>query len=119
VKQTELEADADKVRRGKPPRPQATSRSSPPRRQEEAMKPRAAVQAEADRAAPSWKRRRQAVAHPHRRGTAQARRIEAAGEADSRLKAGGCRSLPAREKARQIASAQMERDGELLSKHRC
>jgi len=49
-------------------------------------------------------------------GNAQARIIEAAGEADSRRKLADAEAYR-QELVGKIASAQMERDGELLSKH--
>ena len=49
-------------------------------------------------------------------GSAEARRIEAAGEADSRRKLADAEGYRL-EQIGKVTSAQMERDGELLSKH--
>jgi len=116
VKQSALEAEAEKVRREKAAEAAANEQVIAARGQEEAMKhvlpfkqkqiEQRALEAEAEKQA----RIKTAEAN------AQARRIEAAGEADSRQKladADGYRL----ERLGRIASAQMERDGELLSRH--
>lgn len=116
VEETALEGEAEKTRREKAAQASATEQIIAAKAQEEAMRhvlpfkqkqiEQRTLEAEADKVS----RIRAAE------GTAQARRIEAAGEADSR------RNLADAEAYRQenlgkIASAQMERDGTLISKH--
>jgi len=116
VKQSALEAEAEKVRREKAAEAAANEQIIAARAQEEAMKhvlpfkqkqiEQRALEAEAEKQA----RIKTAEA------TAQARRIEAAGEADSRQKLADAEGYRL-ERIGKITSAQMERDGELLSKH--
>ena len=116
VKEAALEAEAEKVKREKAAEAAASEQVIAARAQEEAMKhvlpfkqkqiEQRSLEAEAEKQA----RIKTAEAN------AQARRIEAAGEADSRQKladADGYRM----ERLGKIASAQMERDGESLSRH--
>lgn len=127
VKEAALDADADKVKREKAAEASANERQKAAeaaaneqiiaaRAQEEAMKhvlpfkqkqiEQRSLEAEAEKQA----RIKTAEAN------AQARRIEAQGEADSRLKLADAEAYRL-EHLGKIASAQMERDGELLSKH--
>jgi regulator of protease activity HflC (stomatin/prohibitin superfamily) len=116
VKQSSLEAEAEKVRREKAAEAAASEQIIAARAQEEAMKhvlpfkqkqiEQRQLEAEADKVS----RIRTAE------GNAQARRIEAAGEADSRQKLADAEAYRL-EHLGKITSAQMERDGELLSKH--
>ena len=116
VEETALEGEAEKTRREKAAQASATEQVIAAKAQEEAMRhvlpfkqkqiEQRTLEAEADKVS----RIRSAE------GLAQARRIEAAGEADSR------RNLADAEAYRQdnlgkIASAQMARDGALISKH--
>lgn len=116
VKQSELEAEADKVKREKAAEAAGEEQVIAARAQEEAMKhvlpfkqkqiEQRSLEAEAEKQA----RIKSAE------GNAQARRIEAAGEADSRQKLADAEAYRLEHLGR-IESAQMERDGELLSKH--
>ncbi len=116
VEETALEGEAEKTRREKAAQASATEQVIAAKAQEEAMRhvlpfkqkqiEQRTLEAEADKVS----RIRSAE------GLAQARRIEASGEADSR------RNLADAEAYRQdnlgkIASAQMARDGALISKH--
>ena len=116
VKEAELVADAEKVAREKKAEAAASEQVIAARAQEEAMKhvlpfkqkqiEQRQLEAEAEKAS----RLKLAEA------SAQARRIEAAGEADSR------RTLAAAEVERleqlgKVQSDQMQRDGELITRH--
>lgn len=116
VKQSELEADAEKVRREKAAEASANEQIIAAKAQEEAMKhvipfkqkqiEQRQLEADAEKAA----RIRTAE------GTAEARRIEAAGEADSRRKLAEADAYRV-EQLGKVASEQLERDGALISKH--
>ena len=116
VKQSALEAEAEKVRREKAAEAAGNEQIIAAKAQEEAMKhvlPFKQKQIE--------QRQLEAEAEKQARiktaeGNAQARRIEAAGEADSRQKLADAEAYRL-EHIGKIESAQMERDGELLSKH--
>ena len=116
VQQTALEAEADKVRREKAAEAAGNEQIIAAKAQAEAMKhvlPFKQKQIE--------QRRLEAEAEKQSRirtaeGNAQARRIEAAGEADSRQKLADAESYRL-ERIGKITSAQLERDGELLSRH--
>ena len=116
VKQSALEAEAEKVRREKAAEAAASEQIIAARAQEEAMKhvlpfkQKQIEQRELEAEAEKQARIKTAEA------TAQARRIEAAGEADSRQKLADAEGYRL-ERIGKINSAQMERDGELLSKH--
>lgn len=116
VKESELEAEAAKVRREKNAQAAASEQVIAARAQEDAMRhvlpfkqkqiEQRRLEAEADKLA----RISRAQAE------AEARRIEAAGEADSRQKLADAETYRL-ENIGKVTSAQMERDGELLSKH--
>ena len=116
VKTAALEAEALKVRREKAAEAAGNEEIIAARAQEEAMKhvlpfkqkqiEQRSLEAEAEKQA------RIKTAE----GNAQARRIEAAGEADSRQKLADAEGYRM-ERLGKIASAQMERDGESLSRH--
>ena len=116
VKQTELEAEADKVKREKAAEAAGNEQIIAAKAQEEAMKhvlpfkqkqiEQRQFEAEAEKVA------RVKTAE----GNAEARRIEAAGEADSRRKLADAESYRL-ESQGKIASAQLERDGALISKN--
>jgi len=116
VKQSELVAEADKVRREKAAEAAASEQIIAAKAQEEAMKhvlpfkqkqiEQRQLEAEADKAS------RIKTAE----GTAEARRIEAAGEADSRKKLADAESYRL-DQIGKVTSTQLERDGELISKH--
>jgi regulator of protease activity HflC (stomatin/prohibitin superfamily) len=116
VKQSALEADADKVRREKAAEASANEQIIAAKAQEEAMKhvipfkqkqiEQKKLEAEADKTA------RIKLAE----GQAEARRIEAGGEADSRRKLADAEAYRVEELGK-ITSAQMARDGELISRH--
>jgi regulator of protease activity HflC (stomatin/prohibitin superfamily) len=116
VRQSELEADADKVKREKAAEATANEQIIAAKAQEEAMKhvipfkqkqiEQRQLEAEAD------KKSRIRVAE----GTAEARRIEAAGEADSRHRLADA-EVYRMEQLGKVASTQLERDGELITKH--
>ncbi|GAC1526410.1 MAG: hypothetical protein NVS3B11_27300 [Collimonas sp.] len=116
VQQTALEADADKIRREKNAEAAASEQIIAAKAQEEAMKhvlPFKQKQIE--------QRQFEAEAEKIARiktseGTAQARIIEAAGEADSRRKLADAEAYR-QDLVGKVASAQLERDGALLSKH--
>jgi regulator of protease activity HflC (stomatin/prohibitin superfamily) len=116
VKQSELEAEAEKVRREKAAEAAGNEQIIAARAQEEAMKhvlpfkqkqiEQRQLEAEADKVA----RIKGAEAN------AQARRIEAQGEADSREKLADADAYRL-DQIGKITSAQMERDGAALSRH--
>ncbi|HSW14222.1 MAG TPA: SPFH domain-containing protein [Solimonas sp.] len=116
VKQSALEAEAEKVRREKQAEAAAQEQVIAARAQEEAMKhvlpfkqkqiEQRKLEAEADKLS------RISSAE----GSAAARRIEAAGEADSRQKLADA-EVYRLEQLGKVNSAQLERDGALLSKH--
>jgi regulator of protease activity HflC (stomatin/prohibitin superfamily) len=116
VKQSELEADAEKVKREKAAEATANEQIIAAKAQEEAMKhvipfkqkqiEQRQLEADADKAS----RIRMAE------GTAEARRIEASGEADSRRKLADADAYRT-EQLGKVASNQLERDGALISKH--
>jgi regulator of protease activity HflC (stomatin/prohibitin superfamily) len=116
VKQTALEAEADKVKREKAAEAAGNEQIIAAKAQEEAMKhvlpfkqkqiEQRQLEAEAEKGA------RIKTAE----GTAQARRIEAAGEADSRHKLADVEAYR-QELVGKVASAQLERDGALITKH--
>jgi regulator of protease activity HflC (stomatin/prohibitin superfamily) len=116
VKEAELLADADKVRREKAAEAAGNEQIIAAKAQEEAMKhvlpfkqkqiEQRKLEAEADKGS------RIKIAE----GTAEARRIEAAGEADSRHKLADAEAYRM-ELVGKVASTQLERDGELITKH--
>lgn len=116
VKQSELEADADKVRREKAAEAAAREQVIAAKAQEEAMRhvlPFKQKQVE--------QRQLEADAEKVARiriseGNAQARVIEAAGEAESRRKLADAEAYR-QEALGKTTSAQMAREGELLSRH--
>ncbi|MFZ6675741.1 SPFH domain-containing protein [Undibacterium sp. Xuan67W] len=116
VQQTALEADAEKIRREKNAEAAASEQIIAAKAQEEAMKhvlPFKQKQIE--------QRQFEAEAEKISRiktseGSAQARIIEAAGEADSRRKLADAEAYR-QDLVGKVASAQLERDGALLSKH--
>ncbi|HAT31320.1 MAG TPA: spfh domain / band 7 family protein [Janthinobacterium sp.] len=116
VTQTGLEADAEKIKREKAAEAAGSEQIIAAKAQEEAMKhvlPFKQKQIE--------QRQYEAEAEKVARiktseGTAQARIIEAAGEADSRRKLADAEAYR-QDLIGKIASAQLERDGALISKH--
>ena len=116
VKQTALESEADKVKREKAAEAAAQESIIAARAQEEAMKhvlpfkqkqiEQRGYEADAEKAARI----------KTSEGAAQARLIEAAGEADSRRKLADAEAYR-QDLVGKIASAQLERDGALISKH--
>ncbi len=116
VKQTQLEAQADKVRRETAADAAAREQIIAARAQEEAMKhvlpfkqkqiEQRRLEAEAEKTA----RIKQAEA------SAQARRIEAEGEADSRVKLADAEAYRL-DKVGKANADQMAREGEVLSRH--
>ena len=116
VKESALDAQAEKVRRETAAEAAGNEQVIAARAQEQAMKhvlPFKQRQIE--------QRRLEAEAEKLTRiktaeGSAQARRIEAAAEADSRQKLADAEAYRL-DRVGQIASAQMERDGALISKH--
>ena len=116
VQQTELEAEADKVKREKSAEAAGEEQIIAAKAQEEAMKhvlPFKQKQIE--------QRQFEAEAEKVSRiktaeGTAEARRIEAAGEADSRHKLADVEAYRL-EMVGKVASAQLERDGALITKN--
>jgi regulator of protease activity HflC (stomatin/prohibitin superfamily) len=116
VKQTELEALADKVRRETAADAAAREQVIAAKAQEEAMKhvlpfkqkqiEQRKLEAEAEKAS------RIKIAE----GNAQARRIEAEGEADSRVKLADAEVYRV-DRLGKAGAEQMAREGELLSKH--
>jgi regulator of protease activity HflC (stomatin/prohibitin superfamily) len=116
VKQTSLEADAEKIRREKSAEAAGNEQVIAAKAQEEAMKhvlPFKQKQIE--------QRQFEAEAEKVSRvktseGTAQARVIEATGEADSRRKLADAEAYR-QDLVGKVASAQLERDGALLTRH--
>ena len=116
VQETALDAEAEKVRREKAAQAAASEQVIAARAQEEAMKhvlPFKQKQIE--------QRQFEAEAEKQSRiktaeGTAQARRIEASGEADSRQKLADAEAYRL-DRVGKIASEQMARDGALISRH--
>lgn len=116
VKESALEAEAEKVRREKAAEAAGNEQVIAARAQSEAMKhvlPFKQKQIE--------QRRLEAEAEKLTRikaaeGNAQARRIEAAGEADSRQKLADAEAYR-QDRLGRLASEQMERDGALISRH--
>jgi regulator of protease activity HflC (stomatin/prohibitin superfamily) len=116
VKESELQAEADKVRREKAAEAAGNEQIIAAKAQEEAMKhvlpfkqkqiEQRQLEAEAEKAS------RIKTAE----GTAEARRIEAGGEADSRRKLADAETYRL-DQLGKVNSEQMERDGELISKH--
>jgi regulator of protease activity HflC (stomatin/prohibitin superfamily) len=116
VKESELVAEADKVRREKAAEATANEQIIAAKAQEEAMKhvlpfkqkqiEQRQLEAEAEKAS------RIKTAE----GNAEARRIEAGGEADSRRKLADADSYRL-DQIGKVNSTQLERDGELISKH--
>jgi len=116
VKESELTAEADKVRREKAAEASANEQIIAAKAQEEAMKhvlpfkqkqiEQRQLEAEAEKAS------RIKTAE----GAAEARRIEAGGEADSRRKLADAETYRL-EQVGKVSSAQLERDGALISKH--
>jgi regulator of protease activity HflC (stomatin/prohibitin superfamily) len=116
VKEAELQANADKIVREKAAEASAQEQIIAAKAQEEAMRhvlpfkqkqiEQRQLEAEADKAA----RIKLAEA------AAEARRIEAAGEADSRRKL-TLAEVERLEELGRVATEQMQRDGELISKH--
>jgi len=116
VRQTALEAEAQKVAREKAAEAAASEQVIAAKAQEEAMrhvlpfKEKQVKQRELEAEAEKTARIKTSE------GNAQARIIEAAGEADSRRKLADAEAYR-QELVGKIASAQMERDGELLTRH--
>lgn len=116
VKESALDAEAEKVRREKAAEAAGNEQVIAARAQSEAMKhvlPFKQKQIE--------QRRLEAEADKLTRiksaeGNAQARRIEAAGEADSRQKLADAEAYR-QDRLGRLASEQMERDGALISRH--
>jgi regulator of protease activity HflC (stomatin/prohibitin superfamily) len=116
VKQSELEAEADRVRREKAAQAAADEQLIAARAQEEAMKhvlpfkqkqiEQRKLEAEAERTS------RIELAQ----GTAEARRIEAQGEADSRQKLADAEAYRL-EKLGQVTSEQLVRDGDVVTRY--
>ena len=116
VKQTALEGEADKVRREKAAEAASSEQIIAARAQEEAMKhvlpfkqkqiEQRRLEADADKVS----RIRMAE------GNAEARRIEASGEADSRQRLADA-EVYRLERVGKANSAQMEREGELIAKN--
>ncbi len=116
VEQSRLEADAEKIRRETQAEAAGNEQIIAAKAQEEAMKhvlpfkqkqiEQRQLEAEADKVS----RIRTAE------GTAEARRIEAQGEADSRVKLAEAEAYR-QDKLGKIASAQLERDGALLTRN--
>ncbi len=116
VKETALEAEADKVRREKAAEAAGSEQVIAARAQQEAMKhvlpfkEKQIEQRKLEAEAEKISRIRYAE------GNAEARRVEASGEADSRRKLADAETYRL-EQVGKVTSAQMERDGQLLSKH--
>lgn len=116
VKETALDADAQKVRREKAAEAAASEQIIAARAQEEAMKhvlpfkqkqiEQRQLEAEAERV----------VRIKGAEGNAQARRIEANGEADSRQKLADAEAYRL-DRVGKVTSEQMAREGALISKH--
>jgi regulator of protease activity HflC (stomatin/prohibitin superfamily) len=116
VKQAELEADADKVRREKAAEAAGSEQVIAAKAQEEAMahvlpfKQKQIQQRQLEAEADKISRIKTAE------GTAEARRIEAAGEADSRNKLADA-EVYRLDKVGKSNSEQMAREGELITRH--
>jgi regulator of protease activity HflC (stomatin/prohibitin superfamily) len=116
VKETALDAEADKVRREKAAEAAGNEQIIAAKAQSEAMKhvlpfkQRQIEQRQLEAEAEKVSRIRTAE------GSAQARRIEAAGEADSRKKLADAETYRM-ERVGKVASEQLERDGVLISRH--
>jgi hypothetical protein len=116
VKETELDAQAEKVRRETQAAAAGQEQVIAAKAQEEAMrhvlpfKQKQIEQRQHEAEAAKVARLKAAEAE------AQARRIEAAGEADARRRLAEVEAERL-EKLGQVASAQMARDGELISRH--
>jgi len=116
VKQSALEAEAEKVRREKAAQAAASEQVIAAKAQEEAMKhvlpfkQKQIEQRKLEAEAEKLSRIRTAE------GNAEARRIEAAGEADSRRKLTDA-DVYRTENLGKVTSAQLERDGQALSRH--
>jgi regulator of protease activity HflC (stomatin/prohibitin superfamily) len=116
VKESELVAEAEKVKREKQAEAAASEQIIAAKAQEEAMKhvlpfkqkqiEQRQLEAEADKTS------RIKTAE----GMAEARRIEAGGEADSRRKLADAETYRL-DQIGKVTSTQLERDGELISKH--
>ncbi|MES2264741.1 MAG: SPFH domain-containing protein [Pseudomonadota bacterium] len=116
VRQSALEADADKIRREKAAEAAGNEQIIAAKAQEQAMAhvlpfkqkqiEQRKLEAEADKASRI----------KTSEGNAQARVIEAAGEADSRRKLADAEAYR-QELVGKVASAQMEREGALISRH--
>lgn len=116
VKQTALEAEAEKVRREKAAEAAANEQIIAARAQEEAMKhvlPFKQKQIE-QRSLEAEAEKRSRIKNAE--ATAQARRIEAAGEADSRRKLADAEAYRV-DTLGKLQSEQMARDGALITKH--
>lgn len=116
VRESELTAEAEKVRREKDAEAAASEQIIAARAQEEAMKhvlpfkQRQIEQRQLEAEAEKVSRIRSAE------GTAEARRIEALGEADSRRKLADA-EVYRLEQIGQVSSTQLERDGALISRY--
>jgi len=116
VKQSELEAEANKTRRQKDAEAAAQEQIIAAKAQEEAMKhilpfkQKQIQQRKLEADAEKTYRIRQA------QGNAEARRIEAAGEADSRRKLADAESYRV-ENLGKVTSTQLARDGELVTRY--
>jgi len=116
VKETELEAEAEKTRREKRAEAAAREQVIAARAQEEAMKhvlpfkERQVQQRQLEAEAEKQARIRNAE------GSAQARRIEANGEADARQKLADAEAYRL-ERIGKVNAEQMEREGALVSRH--
>ncbi len=116
VKQSALEAEAEKVRREKAAEAAANEQVIAAKAQEEAMKhvlpfkQKQIEQRKLEAEAEKLSRIRTAE------GNAEARRIEATGEADSRRKLADA-EIYRTENLGKVTSAQLERDGQALSRH--
>lgn len=116
VKEAELEAEAEKVKRQKAAEAAGNEQVIAAKAQEEAMKhvlpfkQKQIEQRQLEAEAEKLSRIKNAE------GTAEARRIEAAGEADSRKKLADA-EVYRLDNLGKLTSEQMQRDGELVSKH--
>jgi regulator of protease activity HflC (stomatin/prohibitin superfamily) len=116
VKETELESEGERVRREKLAQAAAGEQIIAAKAQEEAMKhvipfkEKQIAQRQLEAEAIKQSTIRQAE------GSAQARRIEAAGEADSRQKLADAEAYR-QDKIGRVASEQMSREGSILTRH--
>ncbi len=116
IKETELDAEAEKVRREKNAQAAASEQLIAARAQEEAMKhvlpfkQKQIEQRQLEAEAEKQSRIRAAEA------SAQSRKIEAGGEAESRQKLADAEAYRL-ERVGRVTSDQMERDGALITKH--